>query len=93
MVRQVFQEQIRELLEDLLEMGQRVANSIDLSIQALARQDDELAQQVIDFDPPPDASMNLPRDPPRKVQMRFDQPVGIKRAFTIRALQHDLSPA
>ena len=50
MVRQVFQEQIRELLEDLLEMGQRVANSIDLSIQALARQDDELAQQVIDFD-------------------------------------------
>ena len=50
MVRQVFQEQIRELLEDLLEMGQMVAGSIDLSIQALARQDDELAQQVIDFD-------------------------------------------
>ena len=50
MVRQVFQEQIRELLEDLLEMGQMVANSIDSSVQALARQDDELAQQVIDFD-------------------------------------------
>ena len=50
MVRQVFQEQIRELLEDLLEMGQMVADSIDLAIQALARQDDELAQQVIDSD-------------------------------------------
>jgi len=50
MVRQAFQEQIRELLEDLLEMGQMVANSIDSSIQALAKQDEELAQQVIDYD-------------------------------------------
>jgi phosphate transport system protein len=50
MVRQVFQEQIRELLEDLLEMGQMVADSIDSSIQALAKQDERLAQQVIDFD-------------------------------------------
>ncbi|NIV40280.1 MAG: phosphate signaling complex protein PhoU [Anaerolineae bacterium] len=50
MVRQVFQEQIRELLEDLLEMGQMVADSIDSAIQALAKQDEELAQQVIDHD-------------------------------------------
>jgi phosphate transport system protein len=50
MVRQVFQEQIRELLEDLLEMGQMVADSIDFSIQALAKQDEELAQWVIDYD-------------------------------------------
>ncbi|MGD9048255.1 MAG: phosphate signaling complex protein PhoU [Anaerolineae bacterium] len=50
MVRQIFQEQIRELLEDLLEMGRMVADSIDRSIQALARQDEELAHQVIEFD-------------------------------------------
>ena len=50
MVRQVFQEQIRELLEDLLEMGQMVADSIDSAIQALAKQDEELAQWVIDYD-------------------------------------------
>ncbi len=50
MARQVFQEQIRELLEDLLEMGQMVADSIDASIQALAKQDEALAQQVIDHD-------------------------------------------
>ncbi len=50
MVRQVFQEQIRELLEDLLEMGQMVANSIDSAIQALAQQDEKLAQWVIDYD-------------------------------------------
>ena len=50
MVRQVFQEQIRELLEDLLEMGQMVADSINSSIQALAKQDEELAQWVIDYD-------------------------------------------
>jgi phosphate transport system protein len=50
MVRQAFQEQIRELLEDLLEMGQMVADSIDASIQALAQQDEALAQQVIDDD-------------------------------------------
>jgi len=50
MVRQVFQEQINELLEDLLEMGQMVADSIDLAVQSLAKQDEELAQQVIDFD-------------------------------------------
>jgi phosphate transport system protein len=50
MARQAFQEQIRELLEDLLEMGQMVASSIDSSIQALAKQDQELAQWVIDYD-------------------------------------------
>jgi len=50
MARKVFQEQIRELLGDLLEMGQMVADSIDTSIQALAKQDEALAQQVIDHD-------------------------------------------
>jgi len=50
MVRQAFQEQIRELLEDLLEMGQMVADSINSAIQALAKQDEELAQWVIDYD-------------------------------------------
>jgi phosphate transport system protein len=50
MVRQVFQEQIRELLEDLLEMGQMVADSINSAIQALAKQDEQLAQWVIDYD-------------------------------------------
>jgi phosphate transport system protein len=50
MVRESFQEQIRELLEDLLEMGQMVADSIDRSIQALSRQDTDLARQVIAFD-------------------------------------------
>lgn len=50
MVRKAFQEQIRELLEDLLEMGQMVADSIDRSVQALAEQDEDLAQNVIAFD-------------------------------------------
>ena len=50
MVRQVFQEQIRELLEDLLEMGQMVADSINSAIQALVKQDEDLAQWVIDYD-------------------------------------------
>ncbi len=50
MVRRVFFEQIQELLEDLLEMGQMVADSIDRSIEALAKQDEELARQVIEFD-------------------------------------------
>ena len=50
MIRQAFQEQINELLEDLLEMGQMVADAIDLAVQALAKQDEDLAQQVIDFD-------------------------------------------
>jgi phosphate transport system protein len=50
MVRQIFQDQIRELLEDLLEMGRMVADSIDRSIEALAKQDEDLALQVIEFD-------------------------------------------
>jgi phosphate transport system protein len=50
MVRRAFEEQIHELLEDLLEMGQMVADSIDQSIRALAQQDVALAQHVIDFD-------------------------------------------
>jgi phosphate transport system protein len=50
MVRRIFEEQIHELLEDLLAMGQMVADSIDHSIHALARQDQDLAREVIDFD-------------------------------------------
>ncbi len=49
-MRTVFLEQIEELLEDLLAMGQMVADSIDRAIEALAKQDTELAQQVIDYD-------------------------------------------
>ena len=49
-MRTVFFEQIEELLEDLLAMGQMVADSIDRAIDALAKQDSELAQQVIDYD-------------------------------------------
>jgi phosphate transport system protein len=50
MVRQIFREQMHELLEDLLAMGQMVAGSIDRSVQALAQQDEALAREVIDFD-------------------------------------------
>lgn len=50
MVRRVFEEQIHELLEDLLEMGQMVADAIDRAVQALAQQNTDLAQKVIDFD-------------------------------------------
>jgi len=50
MVRQVFQDQIQELLEDLLEMGQMVSGAIDRSVQALIKQDEELARQVIAYD-------------------------------------------
>jgi len=50
MVRQAFKEQVEELLDDLLLMGQMVSHALDLSIQALVRQDTKLAQQVIDGD-------------------------------------------
>jgi phosphate transport system protein len=50
MVRQLFEDQIHELMEDLLAMGQMVADSIEWSIQALAHQDEALARQVIAFD-------------------------------------------
>ncbi|MBN1136174.1 MAG: phosphate signaling complex protein PhoU [Anaerolineae bacterium] len=50
MVRQVFKEQIEELLDDLLLVGQMVAHALDQSIQALLRQDVKLARQVIDGD-------------------------------------------
>jgi phosphate transport system protein len=49
-MRKAFLKQIDELLQDLLAMGQMVADSIDHSIRALAQQDEELAQKVIDFD-------------------------------------------
>ncbi len=50
MVRQAFEEQIRELLEDLLAMGQMVHDAIARCTRSLLEQDEELAQQVIDFD-------------------------------------------
>jgi phosphate transport system protein len=50
MVRRFFEEQIHELLEDLLGMGDMVTGSISRSIEALARQDEALAEEVIDYD-------------------------------------------
>jgi phosphate transport system protein len=50
MVRRAFEEQIHGLLEDLLAMGQMVADSIERCIQALVQQDEDLAQEIIDFD-------------------------------------------
>ncbi len=58
MTRQAFDERIRELLDDLLEMGQMVSDSIDRSVQALALQDENLAQQVISFDDEINAAQN-----------------------------------
>lgn len=50
MVRQIFEEQIRELLEDLLEMGDMVTGAIQRSVDALAQQNEEMARKVIEFD-------------------------------------------
>ena len=58
MVRQAFEEQISELLDDLLAMGQMVSDSIDRSVQALALQDEDLARQVIAYDDEINATQN-----------------------------------
>lgn len=50
MVRDFFEEQIQELLEDLLAMGQQVSDAVQQSVEALRRQDADMAQAVIDFD-------------------------------------------
>jgi len=49
-VRRYLDGQIQGLLEDLLAMGQRVGDSIQRSIQALARQDVDLARDIIACD-------------------------------------------
>jgi phosphate transport system protein len=58
MIRQAFDERISELLDDLLAMGQMVADSIQRSVQALALQDEGLAQQVIAYDDEINATQN-----------------------------------
>jgi phosphate transport system protein len=50
MARQVFEDQVRELLADLIAMGQMVSNAIDRSVQALREQNVPLAHQVIEDD-------------------------------------------
>lgn len=50
MPRQAFEEQLRELLQDLMAMGQAVAGAIEQSIRALREQDVALARQVIEQD-------------------------------------------
>lgn len=50
MPRETFDEQIGELQEDLLAMGESVDKAIERSIQSLVNRDLELAQQVIDED-------------------------------------------
>jgi phosphate transport system protein len=50
MLRETFEEQLRELQDDLLAMGALVDRAIERSIQALAGRDVKLAQEVIDDD-------------------------------------------
>lgn len=50
MPRETFDEQIGELQEDLLAMGELVDKAVERSIQSLANRDLELAQQTIDED-------------------------------------------
>jgi phosphate transport system protein len=50
MPRETFDEQIGELQDDLLAMGELVDKAIERSIQSLANRDLELAQQIIDED-------------------------------------------
>jgi len=50
MARQAFEGQLQELLDDLMAMGQMVADAIDLAVQALREQDQALARQVIEND-------------------------------------------
>ncbi|MFA7468628.1 MAG: phosphate signaling complex protein PhoU [Desulfotomaculaceae bacterium] len=47
MVRESFNEQLNQLRNDILLMGKMVGNAIELSIEALKRQDLDLAQQVV----------------------------------------------
>jgi phosphate transport system protein len=50
MARQAFEGRLQELLDDLMAMGQMVADAIDLAVQALREQDQALARQVIEND-------------------------------------------
>jgi len=50
MPRETFDEQIGELQDDLLAMGELVDKAIERSIQSLANRDLELAQQIVDED-------------------------------------------
>ncbi len=50
MPREAFDEQLKELEQELLKMGQRVDTAIDLSVQALADRDIDLSRQVIKDD-------------------------------------------
>jgi phosphate transport system protein len=50
MPREAFDEQLKELQEELLEMGRRVDTAIDLSVQALADRDIDLSREVIKDD-------------------------------------------
>lgn len=47
MTRETFDEQLKALEQDVLDMGRRVDQAIDLSIEALAKRDIELSRRVI----------------------------------------------
>lgn len=50
MPREAFQEQIKELQDDLLAMGDMVDQAIDRSIEALAKGDVDLAREIVEAD-------------------------------------------
>jgi phosphate transport system protein len=50
MLRETFEDQLRQLQDDLLAMGALVDRAIERSVQALADHDVELAQEIIDDD-------------------------------------------
>ena len=50
MIRQNFEQELEALRQDLVRMGQIVQNAIRNAVDALARQDQALAQQIMDGD-------------------------------------------
>ena len=85
MGRRFFDDQIHGLLEDLLAMGQRVADSIQRSIDALSRQDPDLARDIIAYD---DEINNLQHDIDEKclVLLATQQPMASDlRAISVQS--------
>lgn len=91
MARQSFHEELDSLHHDLIRMGSRVEEQIDKCINALVRQDEELANQVIDDD---DIIDNMETDIEAKCikLIARQQPLAIdlRRIFTAIKIVTDL---
>ena len=82
-LRHSFEHQLAELQDDILRMGSFVVEMLGVAVQALVRQETELAEHVIQMDDTADQMEQLDNGEFRLI----DRPERLPHSYTLRAVK------